>query len=599
MQMSQKLSPFYVYNLPKTLLTSLSQIAHGSTEILPSGTGYHDINLTPSTVPLSSSKTEERQKSCSTCSYLASNVEDQRSHYRSDFHKFNLRRKISGLPIVTEDEFELILDDLELSISGSSSDSEDDFSTNQISEYMSRTRLEPINENEDSQLSKRSPFLAFKSELIPEDEALLIYSCLFPTGEEESVLDTIKTKQRSNFQEPPISAIFMAGGGHFAGAIISHALNDNNKNDPVVLIEHKTFHRYTTRRKQGGSQSASDNAHGKAHSAGSNLRRYNEAALEKEVHELLDSWKHYIDRADNIFIRVNGKQNRQLLVGYENAPISKKDIRVKRIPFSTRRATGSEVKRVWLELTRPKIVPVSSLMQVRTKPKTKEAPKQQFKEYDDAEELREPSAEELHTSQITTLIRKSRISSLINYIRGNNLSPDFTFEPKSEYYHTPTALHLASSLSIPRVVSALLLSLNADPTIRNGEGRTAWEICGDRITRDAFRLARGELGESKWNWSKSGVSSALSKKEIEEREVREKQAAQRERDEAVKKLEKAQLSSRADAGSTSKGRKLASSIVTDIGSEAQLSGLNAEARMKVERERRARAVEARLKTIKK
>lgn len=38
-------------------------------------------------------------------------------------------------------------------------------------------------------------------------------------------------------------------GGHFAGAIF-------NQNE---CIKHKSFHRYTVRKKQGGSQSSKDN----------------------------------------------------------------------------------------------------------------------------------------------------------------------------------------------------------------------------------------------------------------------------------------------------------------------------------------------------
>jgi len=41
------------------------------------------------------------------------------------------------------------------------------------------------------------------------------------------------------------------------------------------------FIRYTTRRKQGGSQASNDNAKGKAKSAGANLRRYNEQMIEQ------------------------------------------------------------------------------------------------------------------------------------------------------------------------------------------------------------------------------------------------------------------------------------------------------------------------------
>ena len=80
-------------------------------------------------------------------------------------------------------------------------------------------------------------------------------------------------------------ALLMFGGGHFAGMVISlcprmvsKGKGKEREREPVVVVS-KTFHRYTTRRKQGGSQSANDNANGKANSMGAQLRRANEMAL--------------------------------------------------------------------------------------------------------------------------------------------------------------------------------------------------------------------------------------------------------------------------------------------------------------------------------
>jgi hypothetical protein len=53
------------------------------------------------------------------------------------------------------------------------------------------------------------------------------------------------------------------------------------------VLVHKTFHCYTVRARQGGTQSSRDGRSGGSHpkSAGASLRRYNEAAL-TEVFEL-------------------------------------------------------------------------------------------------------------------------------------------------------------------------------------------------------------------------------------------------------------------------------------------------------------------------
>lgn len=62
-------------------------------------------------------------------------------------------------------------------------------------------------------------------------------------------------------------------GGHFAAAIFQGQ----------EMKSHRTIHRYTTRRKQGGSQSTKDNQSSHSiKSAGSHIRRQNEVKL-KEV----------------------------------------------------------------------------------------------------------------------------------------------------------------------------------------------------------------------------------------------------------------------------------------------------------------------------
>ena len=66
-----------------------------------------------------------------------SSVEEQRAHFRSDWHRFNVRRKLHGRAVFTEDEFERsVQDDGELSsLSGSDSDSEDESDTARLGSH--------------------------------------------------------------------------------------------------------------------------------------------------------------------------------------------------------------------------------------------------------------------------------------------------------------------------------------------------------------------------------------------------------------------------------------------------------------------------------
>jgi hypothetical protein len=68
----------------------------------------------------------------------------------------------------------------------------------------------------------------------------------------------------------------MAAGGHFAIALF-----ERDK-----IIQHKTFHKYIVRAKQGTAQTAHDQkTGGKARSAGANLRRQNMLHL-KQVNKI-------------------------------------------------------------------------------------------------------------------------------------------------------------------------------------------------------------------------------------------------------------------------------------------------------------------------
>lgn len=63
-----------------------------------------------------------------------------------------------------------------------------------------------------------------------------------------------------------------SSGGKFAGAIFQKD----------KCVKHKTFSRYTVRKKQGGSQSSRDNKGNAPSSMGATLRRHNESRF-KEV----------------------------------------------------------------------------------------------------------------------------------------------------------------------------------------------------------------------------------------------------------------------------------------------------------------------------
>ena len=576
-------------------------------------------------------ETPKGSASCVLCNSRFPSFTTQRLHTRTDWHGYNLKQRMNGLRTVSEVEFEKLIDELDMSISGSedeSSEDDSDVTKNGILSTLLRKQAK-IREGEDHDVAasderrsnlKGSPIVHFSSLLLPSNTYLGIYKALFtevdlePTG----LVSALRTKQLQPFRpvkneslpasklSGPKVFLCMIGGGHFAGMIVSltpkivkNAVGQDERQ--AIVLTHKTFHRYTTRRKQGGSQSANDASKGNAHSAGAGIRRHNETALEAEVRALLVAWKELIAGCDLLFVRATGVTNRKVLFGTgPDQVLRSNDPRVRGFPFSTRRATHGELMRAFVELTRAKIEMIEDV--APREEQKRETPKQ-VKDTKQSEITKEEQEALLHTSQIQALIRRSKAPGLVSYINNNSLSPNFVFHPSdtSGHRHAPTPLHLAASTNSAVIIQALLIKAKADPTIVNPDGKTAFELAGDRATRDAFRIARSELGESAWNWSKAHVSSPLTKVEAEERDRTEKAEEQKaesaRRQSELQRLEQERgQESQVNKSSTSK--TLGSLPVTaEDRREIDGRGLTPEMRAKLERERRARAAEERIKKL--
>lgn len=588
---------------------------------------------------------------------------------RSDLHSYNLKQKLRGKKPVSEVEFEKLVGQLDESLSGSdSSDTEDDEDNDTgakakdttLSALLRRQAKITDGDAEDAPTRTRKrgagtpPMLWFSSPKLPSNTSLGVYRAIFSASEqaqESKLVEIIQQKQlapkpppaqqkkpkaddeedggvrlpASMIQQGTSSAgphyfLCMIGGGHFAGMLVSLTPKLTKKSGvedrTATVIAHKTFHRYTTRRKQGGSQSANDNAKGNAHSAGSSIRRYNETALIEEVRALLSEWREMIDSADLLFIRATGSTNRRTLFGpYEEQVLSSRDPRIRGFPFSTRRATQSELMRAFVELTRVKVMTVDEAALAKRAEEEAAAAAAKAQAVTNGKpstpKPAKPSKEEeeamLHTTQLQALLRRSKAPGLLSYIQSNQLSADFRFVPQEQNHHAPTPLHLAAASNSPACILSLLNKAGADPSIRNEEGKSAFEIAGDRATRDAFRLARSHLGEGRWSWDSAGVPSALSQADADLRTARdkseqaaedaaEKQRRQREMERIRKEDEEKQNANKEKK--FGKGQTLAKPQMT--AQERRMEdarGMTDEMRMRLEREKRARAAEERMKRL--
>lgn len=626
-----------MYDLPQELLDSLTvKTTHQPvTEQEPEPTPT-DLELAAQDSAIATSNL------CSLCKVSYNSVQEQRSHVRSDHHRYNIKAQLRGNAPLGEIEFAKAIGELDESISGSESseteeeDAEGGAGTTLSALLKKQAKLSHPNEDTETDAmpsTPKHPLFWLSSSGLPSNKSLGIYRAIFSNAEQEEpahLVDILRRKQlapirartnkASNAQDPTASSphIFMCmiGGGHFAAMLVSLAPEIHRKQGGVEdrqarVIAHKTFHRYTTRRKQGGSQSASDASRGAAHSAGSSLRRYNEAALEKDIREVLADWRPMIDTAELLFVRATGKTNRKTLFGqYDGQVLRQNDPRLRGFPFNTRRATQGELMRSFKELTRVKVSEVGQAALAAAEAKRREEESKPglpvHKPQPQKPKLsKEEEAALLHTSQLQALIRRSKVPALMSYISNNSIPPSFTFTPTDapQNIRCPTPLHLAANLDAPAVVTALLTKAGSDPTAVNNEGRTPFELAGDRTTRDAFRIARHDLGEAQWNWEAAKVPSAVSRADAESRAEKERKATEEEeatrRKASLERLKREEAEKAAKPRTTKSGGRTVGAVEKTAAErrDEEMRGMTPEMKMRLERERRARAAEERFRRM--
>ncbi|XP_022069268.2 ankyrin repeat and zinc finger domain-containing protein 1 isoform X1 [Acanthochromis polyacanthus] len=271
---------------------------------------------------------------CSACRCPFINREEQMEHYKLDWHRFNLRQKMAGLPPLTAEEFEKKTGAGDLSsISGSESDSEEEDSDSGGGGMSSNVTGTDNESSFDAGLlsGRLSSKVVFQN---AAGQYVSVYRCVLQgkSDDEHDAVSSLKAISKKT-----VWVILMTGGGHFAGAVF----------EGKQVLEHKTFHRYTVRAKRGTAQGLRDSQN-RSHtpkSAGAALRRHNEAALVKDIQDLLVLWAEHLKEASAIFIRAPS-YNKTIFFGGRAAPLDKKDPRIRTLPIATRRATFREVQRV-------------------------------------------------------------------------------------------------------------------------------------------------------------------------------------------------------------------------------------------------------------
>ncbi|KAL1363377.1 hypothetical protein HN51_011595 [Arachis hypogaea] len=518
---------------------------------------------------------------CNTCKAQFDSLQDQRSHFKSDIHRFNVKLTVAGKNIVKEEDFEVLtsefVKDYDVSsISGSESDSDSENESQNRNEVRDKSR----------EILKQKLFVGLQS-----GQSVSLWKCLIMNMSDENgsaeneVCERLKSLTLEPRDNSHLRIVLLASGGHFAGCVF----------DGDAVVAHKTFHRYVVRAKAGKKQSSKDASGRAAHSAGASLRRHNELALKKEVQELLTSWRPYFDASKCIFINAPSS-SRQLFYNGEKSLFSNPHCAIRNIPFTVRRPTFREAKRVYSQLTQVSF------------------------ETDEKETLQ--SNQEGLISIPTAVRNTDLLSSKGDMIELDNkdeakassskkdaqpvLSDE---ESENELPGISTPLHQAAKSGDAHNVMELL-EQGLDPCIKDERGRTPYMLANEKEVRNIFRRFMAS-NPDKWDWHAAKVPSALTK-EMEESQAAkqaEKEAKRKARAKELKKLKKAkEKRAQAEAALLKNDSKAAEKQMTapasSKGQSQSKSGVKLSKEEEIrraqaeEREKRAAAAERRIAALK-
>jgi len=165
---------------------------------------------------------------------------------------------------------------------------------------------------------------------------------------------------------------------------------------------------------------------------------------------------------------------------------------------------------------------------------------------------------------------------------------------------------LASSLGHHDIIE-YLLDQGTNPTIISTKNMTPYDLAKDKETRNVFRRYMAEHMD-KWDWNIAHVPSPLTKEMEEEQQrkqkekkrkdkERKKKAAANKKEKELVEAEKKVVAEGNEFTSTTLKKNSSSTSGKTLDSSSPLIGLPPEMRMRIERERRARAAEARLNAM--
>ncbi|OWM72902.1 ankyrin repeat and zinc finger domain-containing protein 1 [Punica granatum] len=505
---------------------------------------------------------------CNTCKAEFESLQDQRSHFKSDIHRINVKLSIAGKEIVKEDDFDELTSDAFQdydisSISGSEDEADKGSSTHSDAYWRS---VEAFKQKIFLHLQGGERVSIWKSLLLNESEDVS-----FDNNTTTEVIKRLKDLTHEPRDGTRLRVVLLASGGHFAGCVF----------DGNAVVAHKTFHRYVVRAKAGKKQSLNDASGRFAHSAGASLRRYNELNLKKDIQDLLASWKPYFDACSCVFIHAPSN-NRHLLFSGDKQSFSHANCFIRNVPVNVRRPTFKEAKRIYSQLTQlnNEVYEEEEIPSIAKDDLLPSPGKDELVDKLDCDDTNDTSSS------------AQKIENMISSESDNNGPIGIS-----------TPLHEASrSGNTAQVLE--LLEQGLDPCAKDERGLTPYMLANEKEVRNIFRRFMASNLE-RWDWHAAKVPSALTK-EMEESQAAkqaEKDAKRKARAKELKKLRKAKekkaqaqavasetVATSVEGTSLSvKGQSQSSSITRQISKEESLRAAQA-----AEREKRAAAAERRI-----
>ena len=456
--------------------------------------------------------------SCKLCGVVefSGGFVEQRAHFRSHWHTINLLLSEQGKSSVSEDVSGSIL-------LTSSSEDEDDFETSSEEEEEADAE-QPISlhqrNHHDLTCMLEDPF------------AIRVHSSV---AKDELELKSLLSSQAPNW------AIILYRSGHFACAIYRAGR----------LVEHKTEHQYTQRRKQGGSQAAQDEKGFKARSAGAMLRRHGEQTMRERVAQVLSSWD--FASCDRIFLAIperarrlfvfserKGKQER------DDKRFLKSDTRIRRIPFMTSRPTLDECERVFgvmnqvefcsMEFETAVVIDVPEPSKVEATADKVEPIRVQTEE-DEKEKFKQMG---LYNRAMHQSVIDNNVDLLVNELASH---PE---DIHTRNYDGESPLHLACSLARLDLLELLLDRIEPiDLLVKDALGRLPYQRAKDASVRDVLRAFRGDKGEAWTDWNATTIPEPPKDKSADEIQARkDKEKEKKRRQQERKRQERAEKEAR-------------------------------------------------------